>query len=38
VGNGKKASFWYASWLNGQSPRNIAPLLSKDQDEKKISK
>jgi hypothetical protein len=34
VGNGKKASFWYANWLNGQSPRNIAPLLSKDQDEK----
>jgi hypothetical protein len=27
MGNGKKTSFWYANWLNGQLPRNIAPLL-----------
>jgi hypothetical protein len=27
VHNGKKASFWLSSWLNGQSPSQLCPLL-----------
>jgi hypothetical protein len=27
VGKGNKTNFWYSSWLDGRSPRNLAPLL-----------
>jgi hypothetical protein len=27
VGNGKRALFWEASWVNGWRPKDIAPLI-----------
>jgi hypothetical protein len=27
IGNGKKALFWDASWINGMRPKDIAPLI-----------
>jgi hypothetical protein len=27
VGKGNKTNFWYSRWLDGRSPRNLAPLL-----------
>jgi hypothetical protein len=27
IGNGKKALFWEASWINGMRPKDIAPLI-----------
>lgn len=27
IGNGKKASFWSSSWLNGFAPKSLAPLI-----------
>jgi hypothetical protein len=27
IGNGKKALFWEASWVNGSWPKYIAPLI-----------
>ena len=29
IGNGEKAEFWEASWLQGRAPRDIAPSLYK---------
>ena len=29
LGDGRKASFWNCSWLNGRAPRDIAPDLFK---------
>ena len=37
VGKGDMASFWFSAWLNGESPRNIAPSLFKTAIRKKIS-
>jgi hypothetical protein len=36
VENGKTASFWNSSWLNGTSPRNVAPTLYKKAKRKHI--
>jgi hypothetical protein len=36
VRNGKTASFWNSSWLNGNTPRNIAPTLYKKAKRKQI--
>ena len=27
IGNGRKASFWKSSWVQGRRPKDIAPLL-----------
>jgi hypothetical protein len=27
IGNGRKALFWEASWLDGRRPKDIAPLI-----------
>ena len=27
IGDGRKASFWASSWLNGSTPRDIAPKI-----------
>jgi hypothetical protein len=29
IGNGKKALFWEATWLDGRCPKDIAPLIFK---------
>jgi hypothetical protein len=31
IGNGEKALFWEAPWLNGQRPKDIDPLIYKSQ-------
>lgn len=37
IGNGKTASFWTSSWIEGQTPKNIAPNLFRKAKRKKIS-
>jgi hypothetical protein len=37
VRNGRKASFWHSSWLNGQTPFSLCPLLYKHSRRKKRS-
>jgi hypothetical protein len=38
VGKGDKASFWHSSWINGNSPKNIAPsLFAKGNTEEYLS-
>lgn len=34
VGNSKKANFWHSAWVNGSSPKNLAPLLFKKSKRK----
>ena len=36
VGDGEKTPFWEAPWLQGQKPRNIAPLIFKISSCKKV--
>lgn len=38
IGYGKKASFWNTSWLNGLSPRTIAPLIYEASKRKKATR
>jgi hypothetical protein len=35
IGNGKKALFWEASWINGRRPKDIAPLIFDVSKQKK---
>jgi hypothetical protein len=37
VGNGKKASFWTSSWLNGSTAKAIAPSLYRKSKRKKFT-
>lgn len=37
VGNGRTTSFWKSSWIHGQAPKNIAPILFKKARKKNIS-
>jgi hypothetical protein len=37
IGNGKMADFWGSSWIEGQTPKNIAPKLYKKARRKNIS-
>jgi len=37
VRNGRKASFWHGSWINGQAPYSLCPLLYKHSRRKKRS-
>jgi hypothetical protein len=30
IGNGKKALFWEAAWLEGLHPKDVAPLIFLD--------
>lgn len=37
VGKGNKTNFWHSSWVNGTSPKNLAPLLFKRSKRKNFS-
>ena len=37
VGKGNKALFWHSSWLNGSSPKNLAPQLFQKARRKNIT-
>jgi hypothetical protein len=37
IGNGKMAKFWTSSWLDGNTPRNLAPSLFKKAKRKKLT-
>lgn len=37
VGNAKLASFWTSSWIDGRTPKNIAPTLFKKSKKKNIA-
>lgn len=37
IGDGKTASFWYSSWLDGRTPKSLAPSLFRKAKRKKIS-
>jgi hypothetical protein len=37
IGNGKKALFWEAAWINGRRPKDIAPLIFDVSERKKIT-
>jgi len=36
VGKGNKALFWHSSWLNGSSPKNLAPHLFQNSRRKNL--
>jgi hypothetical protein len=37
IGNGKTASFWTSSWIQGRTPKDLAPNLFRKTRRKKIS-
>jgi hypothetical protein len=37
IGDGNRASFWQSSWVDGRTPKNIAPTLYKKAKRKNLS-
>jgi hypothetical protein len=35
LGNGKKTPFWFAPWLNGRAPKDVAPKIFEATKRKK---